>query len=158
MKKIILALVVCLAVTACSGNAKTAADKSAQDAPGPVKSLLTEKDMNACEQQLGVAPPKAATDVYVMSSDSIDRIRDCALTLEKQRMPLLADLIDKYNLMLQQGNKECAKDIGTHYGEACMKSSRSDAADWYNLAVSQRLLSEMPNQAPQLQSGKQKQN
>ena len=150
MNNTLLVLALCLVLAGCAGSKKTAEDKSP---PKPVESLMTVKDMNDCELQLGIAPPKTTSDVYVMSEDSIDKAKDCALGLEKQRMPLLADLIDKYVLMLQQGNQECDKDIGTHYAASCMKSSLRDAAEWYNLAVAQRLQSEMPNQ-PQTQPAK----
>jgi len=147
MKKIVLVVALCFALAGCSGT-KTSANKPHDGKP--VESLLTAKDMAACEQQLGVTPPKGASDIYALSADSINRVKDCAYGMEKQRMPLLSDLIDKYKQMLQQENSECDKDIGTHYAEVCMKKSLNDANDWYNLAVSQRLLNAMPNQ-PQTQ-------
>ena len=149
MKNIVLVLAVCVALTACAKNEKSP-DTAAQlqnAAPKPSESLLTTKDMNDCEQQLGIVQPKTAADVYVMSQDSIEKVKDCAFGLEKQRMPLLADLIDKYSFTLQQGNKECARDIGTHYASSCMKNSLDGAEEWYNLAVSQRILNAMPNQS-----------
>jgi len=150
MNNVFLMLALCLALAGCSST-KSAADKPPQHELKPVESLLTTKDMNSCEQQLGVTPPKTASDVYVLTAESIDRVKDCAFDMEKQHMPLLADLIDKYKVMLQQGNQECGKDIGTNYAEACMKKNLNDANDWYNLAVAQRLQSELPNQ-PQTQA------
>lgn len=145
MNNTLLILVLCLALTGCASKPKTA-DKPPPHEAKPVESLLTVKDMTDCEQELGVTPPKTAADIYVMSGDSIDRLKDCAYEREKERMPLLADLIDKYKGMLQQGNQECGKDIGTHYAAACLKDSVNGAAEWYNLAVAQRLLTSMPNQ------------
>ncbi len=153
MNNIFLALAVCLALAGCASHAKNAGSAPPQDAAAkPSESLLTTKDMNDCEQELGVTPPKTAADVYVMSAESIDKVKDCAFGREKQRMPLLADLIDKYRGMLQQGNASCGKDLGTHYASSCLKDSVDGAAEWYNLAVSQRLQSSMPNQ-PQVQPG-----
>ncbi len=153
MKNIFLALTMCAVLSGCSGDAKTAGTKSlTHDAQAkPSESLLTADDMHLCEQQLGISQPKTAADVYVMSQESIDRVKDCSFEEEKQRMPLLADLIDKYRIMVQQGNKECAKDIGTHYAALCLQKNLDDAADWYNLAVSQKVLTEMPDQ-PQMQT------
>jgi hypothetical protein len=147
MKKIALIMAICLALAGCAGSSK----KSAQDKPQlpeakPVESLFATKDMNDCEQQLGLAPTKTAADAYALSVDSLENVKTCALGLEKQRMPLLADLMDQYVAMLKQGDQECSKDIGTAYGDACQRNSHKDAADWYNRAVSQRLSSELPNQ------------
>jgi len=145
MKKIALTVVLCLVLAACSGNHKDGDAKAAKDQK-PVESLLTTKDMTDCEQHLGIKTPKTAADVYALPADSLERVKDCAYGMEKQRMPLLADLIDKYKLMLEQGNKECDKDIGTHYGDVCMKNSKVDADTWYNLAVDQRTHDALPNQ------------
>ena len=152
MKNIVLALAVCAALAGCAGSTKDGAT-AAKPPVKPADSLLTAEDMHYCEQQLGIMQPKTATDVYGMSADSIEKIKDCAFEREKNRMPLLADLIDKYRFTIQQGNKECAKDIGTHNAGSCLKDSLEGAADWYNLAVSQRLLSALPNQ-PQVQPSK----
>lgn len=145
MKKIAVTMMMCLALAACSGTHKDDEAKAAKDQK-PVESLLTTKDMDTCEQQLGVKTPKTAADTYALSADSLERVKDCAYGMEKQRMPLLADLIDKYKVMLQQGNKECDRDIGTHYGDVCMKNSKADADEWYNLAVAQRTRGALPNQ------------
>jgi hypothetical protein len=146
MKNIVLAVVLSLALAGCAST-KKAENKPPREVK-PIENLLTVKDMTDCEQQLGVTPPKTPGDVYGMSEESINKIKDCAYEREKERMPLLADLIDKYKLMLRQGNQECAKDIGTNYAASCMKNSVNDAAGWYNLAVAQRLQSELPNQPP----------
>jgi len=150
IKNAALVLVLCLALAGCASKAKTAADKPVHEAK-PVESLLTAQDMNDCEQELGVTTPETAGDVYTMSGDSIESVKDCAYEKEMGRMPLLADLIDKYKGMLQQGNQECGKDIGTHYAAVCLKDNANNAAEWYNLAVAQRLLTAMPNQ-PQVQA------
>lgn len=147
MNNTLLVLVLSLALAACSHGAADMADnKSLSHEAKPVESLLTVKDMNDCAQQLGLTPPTAPANVYTLSADSLGKVKGCALGLEKQRMPLLGDLIDKYIEMLKQGDQECSKDIGTHYGDVCLRNSHSDAADWYNLAVSQRVRSELPNQ------------
>jgi hypothetical protein len=153
MKKIALTVVLCLVLAACSGTQKNADDTKVKDAK-PVESLLTTKDMTDCEQHLGVKTPKTAADVYALPADSPGRVKDCAYDMEKQRMPLLSDLIDKYKLMLQQGNKECDKDIGTHYGDVCMKNSKGDADTWYNLAVDQRTHDALPNPPESSKSAK----
>lgn len=143
MKKIALTVALCLALTACSGDHHE--DVTADKEQMPVESLLTATDMTACEQHLGIETPKTNAEIYALPAGSSERLKDCAYGMEKQRMPLLADLIDKYKLMLQQGNKECDKDIGTHYGDVCMKNSKADADTWYNLAAAQRTHDALPN-------------
>ena len=139
-----LVLLLSLVLAGCADSVTD--EKPVSRDPKAVESLLTIKDMDDCGQSLGIASLKSASDAYVLSADSIDKVRTCALNREKQRMPLLADLIDKYDLMLRQGNKECSKDIGTHYGDMCLRKSQNDAAEWFNLAVSQKLHSAIPNQ------------
>ena len=139
-----LVLLLTLVLAGCADSVTD--EKPVSHEPKAVESLLTVKDMDECGQSSGIASLKSASDAYVLSADSIDKVRACALGREKQRMPLLADLIDKYDLMLRQGNIECSRDIGTRYGDICMRKSQNDAAEWFNLAASQRLHSAMPNQ------------
>jgi len=139
-------MAVCMALAGCSGEAIKTADRPVSSEGKPVESLFAAKDMNDCSQQLGLPAQKSSSDAYALSAGSLESVKACALGLEKQRMPLLADLMDKYAVMLQQGDQECSKDIGTHYGDVCLRTSHRNAADWYNMAVSQRLSSELPNQ------------
>jgi hypothetical protein len=149
MKNIVLTLIACLVLAGCSRGATGAAAKSVSSDAAPVESVLTTTDMNACEQSLGIVPPTSSSDIYTLSAESVEKVKTCALNLEKQHMPLLADLMDQYVVMLKQGDQECAKDIGTTYGDACLRKSRRDAAEWYNRAVSQRVRSELPNEPQQ---------
>ena len=152
MKNIVSVLVACLVLTGCTGSSKSTEDRHQPHAPlltKPSESLLTTEDMDYCEQQLEITL-KTVTDVYAISGDVLEKVKGCAFDREKHRMPLLADLIDKYRVRVQQGNKDCAQDIGTPQGSLCIRNNLGDAAAWYNLAVNQRVSNLLPNQ-PQLQ-------
>jgi hypothetical protein len=146
MKKIVPILMACLALAGCTRSEMNAVKEAVSSESAPVEKLLTPADVSECKRSMGIAPSASSTDVSTLSAETLEKVRNCALELEKQRMPLLADLIDKYIAMLRQGDQECSKDIGTRYGDLCLRNSHKDAAAWYNLAVSQRLRSELLNQ------------